>query len=123
MMAADAASHPALLRAVSSREFPTATLTSILNMRFERIVTDAIKHAIERNGLGVVSSYEHDGLYISPSTPVDDVAKWRAAVLAAARIVCDFAEIKPYPGADAIMATLRGQGGTMGHLRCRLVRS
>jgi hypothetical protein len=108
MMSADVANHPALLRAVSSREFPTATVTSILNMRFERIVTDSIKHAIERIGLGVVSSYEHDGLYVSPSTPIDDVAKRRAAVLVAARTACEFAEIKPYPDRDAIMATLNG---------------
>jgi hypothetical protein len=108
MMAADVLSHPALLKAVSASAFPAATLVAVLNMRFERKATDVITYATEQSGLGVVASCEHDGVYALPIAPIDDVARWRADVLAAVRPCCAFAEIKPYPSEDAIMSTLEG---------------
>ena len=85
----DADKNPELLQKIreSGADRPEVTLQSMLNMKREREVLDAMAAAL--GGLAQIGSYEHDGLFLyNPAIdPGDEGAgkKWRAEVLSRIR--------------------------------------
>jgi hypothetical protein len=80
----DAEKHPELMAKIraSGAERPEVTLQSLLNMRREREVLDAMCLAVR--GVAEIASYEHDGLFLySPTAVGDDAAsqRWQAEVM------------------------------------------